>query len=124
MVAVAGHEAAETAVALGRTRWSSKAWGCAPIATVGPTLVQPRPRRGCRPTTLPRQREAELVARLDAGPTPADGVFALWADDVARILEAEFGVAYTLGGAYDLLHRLEYSCLIPRPWHEKADPAE
>ena len=42
--------------------------------------------------------------------------------DVVRILESEFGVRYTLGGAYDLLERLGYSCLSPRPLHEKAGP--
>ncbi|UCE48281.1 MAG: winged helix-turn-helix domain-containing protein, partial [Phycisphaerales bacterium] len=37
--------------------------------------------------------------------------------------EKEFGVLYTLDGVYKLLHRLGYSCLKPRPRHEKADPA-
>jgi hypothetical protein len=32
-------------------------------------------------------------------------------------------VKYSLGGAYDLLERLDYSCLSQRPLHEKADPA-
>ena len=39
-----------------------------------------------------------------------------------RILNEEFGVEYTLNGAYDLLHRLNLSCLTPRPRHEKNDP--
>ena len=39
------------------------------------------------------------------------------------ILEREFGVKYSLDGAYDLLERLGYSCLAPRPRHEKNDPA-
>ena len=43
--------------------------------------------------------------------------------DVVRILQKEFGVKYSLGGAYDLLARLGYSCLTPRPVHEKSDPA-
>ncbi len=38
-----------------------------------------------------------------------------------RILEREFGVKYTLSGACPLLHRLDYSCLAPRPRHEKQD---
>ena len=41
---------------------------------------------------------------------------------IARDYEQEFGVTYTLGGAYDLLERLGYSCLAPRPLHEKANP--
>ena len=40
-----------------------------------------------------------------------------------RILQAEFGVTYSLQGAYDLLHRLGYSYLRPRPRHRKNDPA-
>ena len=42
--------------------------------------------------------------------------------DVRRILEREFGVMYTLQGVYDLLHRLGYSSLMPRPRHKDADP--
>jgi transposase len=87
----------------------------------GVDAIQPRPRPGRAPK-LPRDREADLRARLDAGPRPDDGVCALRGRDVVRILEREFGVAYTLGGAYDLLARLGYSCLRPRPIHEKSDP--
>ena len=122
-MAVAGDQAADIATALGRARRSVQAWAYA-YRDGGVDAVQPKPRGGCRPARLPRDREPELVARLDAGPTPADGVCALRGKDVVRILAAEFGVAYTLGGAYDLLHRLGYSCLAPRPRHEKADPAE
>ena len=49
--------------------------------------------------------------RLNAGARPEDGVCTLRGKDVVRILETEFGVKYTLGGAYDLLWRLGYSCL-------------
>ncbi|MFO0828432.1 MAG: winged helix-turn-helix domain-containing protein [Phycisphaerales bacterium] len=42
----------------------------------------------------------------------------------AAILEREFGVRYSLMGAYDLLHRLGYSALRPRPRHEKRDLAK
>jgi transposase len=78
-----------------------------------------------RPTKLPREREAELMKRLDAGPLPGDGgVCTLRGRDVVAILEAEFGVKYSLDGAYDLLERLGYSCLSPRPQHEKSDPQQ
>jgi transposase len=88
----------------------------------GIDALLPRPRPG-RPTKLPREREAELRARLDAGPRPEDGVCTLRGRDVVAILEREFGVSYSLDGAYDLLGRLGYSCLTPRPRHERADPA-
>lgn len=64
-----------------------------------------------------------LKARLDAGPTEADGVCTLRGKDVVRILEAEFGVKHTIGSIYSVLHRIGYSCLSPRPRHEKSDPA-
>jgi len=71
---------------------------------------------------LPRDREDQLRARLNAGAQPNDGVCTLRGKDVVRILEKEFGLKYRLGGAYDLLGRLGYSCLTPRPLHEKSDP--
>ncbi len=74
------------------------------------------------PPRLPPQREAELKTRIDAGPRPEDGVCTLRGLDIQRILEEEFGVCYSLNGVYQLLHRLNYSCLKPRPRHEKNDP--
>ena len=59
-----------------------------------------------------------------AGPTDADGgQCTLRGRDAQRILEREFGQAYSLGGAYDLLHRVGFSCLRPRPRHRRNDPA-
>jgi transposase len=120
LMAIDGHEAAEIADALGRSRRGVQGWVYA-YRDGGVDALRPRPRPG-RPTKLPRDREGELRARLDAGPRPADGVCTLRGRDVVRILAAEFGVAYTLDGAYDLLERLGYSCLRPRPSHEKSDP--
>ena len=37
-----------------------------------------------------------------------------------RWIEKQFGTIYSLTGAYDLLHRLGYSWLMPRPRHAKA----
>jgi len=121
LMALEGREAVDIARALGRSRRSVQDWAYA-YRDGGVDAVQPKPRRGRTPK-LPRGREAELMARLDAGPRPADGVCTLRGRDVVRILEQEFGVTYSLGGAYDLLERLGYSCLTPRPQHEKADPA-
>ena len=72
---------------------------------------------------LPEPSIGPFRERIDAGPTPADGVCTLRAKDVREILRAEFGVAYSLAGVYLLLHRLGYSCLDPRPRHRKSDPA-
>ena len=75
-----------------------------------------------RPPKLTPDQEAALRARLDAGPRDADGVCTLRGRDVCRIIEAEFGVVHTLGGIYDVLRRLGYSSLAPRPRHRKRDP--
>jgi transposase len=121
LMALDGEGAAAIAATLARSRRHVQDWVYA-YRDGGIDGLQPKPRPG-RPTKLPREREAELRARLDAGPTASDGVCTLRGKDVVRILEAEFGVGYTLDGAYDLLHRLGYSCLTPRPAHEKNDPA-
>jgi transposase len=39
-----------------------------------------------------------------------------------RILQEEFGVTLRRQAVYDLLHRLGYSSLMPRPQHEQANP--
>lgn len=122
LMALGGQDAPAIAEALGRARRSVQDWAYA-YRDGGVDALLPRPRPG-RPTKLPREREAELRARLDAGPRPEDGgVCTLRGRDVVRILEREFGVTYSLDGAYDLLERLGYSCLTPRPLHERADPA-
>ena len=123
LMALDGEEAVAIARALGRARRSVQDWAYA-YRDGGVDAIQPEPRPGRTPK-LPREREPELVARLDAGPQPSDGgVCTLRGRDVVRILEREFGVRYTLGGAYDLLERLGYSCLTPRPLHEKSDPQQ
>jgi transposase len=122
LLAIEGEEAPVIARALGRSRRSVQDWVYAyrdgGIEQLG---IKPRPGR---PTKLPREREADFKARLEAPPRTSDGVCTLRGKDVVRILESEYGVDYTLDGAYDLLHRLGYSCLTPRPVHEKNDPAE
>jgi transposase len=121
LMAMEGREATEIAAALGRARRSVQDWAYA-YRDGGVNAVQPARRKGREPR-LPRERETELMARLDAGPRPEDGVCTLRGRDVVRILEREFLVTYTLAGAYELLDRLGYSCLAPRPRHEKGDPA-
>lgn len=121
ILALDGQDAPAIARSLGRARRSVQDWAYA-YRDGGIDRLLPRPRPG-RPTKLPREREAELRARLDAGPRESDGVCTLRGRDVVAILEREFGVTYSLDGAYDLLGRLGYSCLTPRPLHEKADPA-
>lgn len=121
LLALEGGEAAEIAQALGRARRSVQDWVYA-YREGGIDDLLPGKSPG-RPTKLPRGQEAALKARLDAGPRPEDGVCTPRGKDVVAILRREFGVSYSLDGAYDLLERLGYSCLTPRPLHEKNDPA-
>ncbi|MGH9669105.1 MAG: winged helix-turn-helix domain-containing protein [Terriglobales bacterium] len=116
-----GVEAAEIQRMLARSRGFVQRWAYA-YRDGGIEGLKQQPRPGRTPK-LPRAREAELKARLDAGPRVEDGVCTLRGKDVRRILDQEFGVKYTLDGIYPLLHRLGYSCLAPRPRHEKQDVA-
>jgi len=83
--------------------------------------LKDKPRPG-KPTKLPRKKEPKFRKRIEAGPTRTDGVSVLNGPMIRDILEREFGVLYSRQGLYDLLHRLGYSCLCPRPRHENADP--
>src|SRR5205085_6430073 len=103
VLALQGKEALEIAEGLDRSRRSVQDWVYA-YRDGGIDAIQPTPRPGRTPK-LPREREAELKARLDAGPRPEDGVCTLRGKDVVRILEREFGVRYSLDGVYDLLER-------------------
>jgi transposase len=85
------------------------------------TVAKKQPGRA--PKLTAAQAE-QLRAILDGGPRPADKVCTLRGRDVRRIVEAEFGVVYTAGGIYDVLRRLDYSSLKPRPRHRKNDPAK
>ena len=83
--------------------------------------LKDNPRSG-KPTKLPRKKELEFRKRIEMGTTKADGVSVLNGPVIRRILEREFGVLYSKQGLYDLLHRMGYSCLCPRPQHENANP--
>jgi transposase len=74
-----------------------------------------------RPPFTPEQ-EAQVRQRIEAGPTAADEVCSLRGLDIQRILGQEFGVWRSLAGIYQILHRLGYSYLRPRPRHRRADP--
>lgn len=88
----------------------------------GPDALADRAGRGRKGPLTPDQ-ERRLKDRLRAGPTDADGVCTLRGEDIRRILRAAFGVLRSLQATYDLLHRLGFEPLRPRPRHPKADPA-
>jgi len=76
-----------------------------------------------RPPKLSAEKIESFKQRLDAGVTEADGVCTLRGRDIRRILELEFGAVYQLSGVYEVLSRLGYSPLRPRPSHRKKDLA-
>jgi transposase len=122
LLALEGHDAPVIARTLGRSRAFVQRW----VYTYrehGLEAIAPKRQTG-RPPNLPPEKEALFKERFLAEPTKADGVCTLRAKDAQRILREEFGVAYTLGGVYDLLHRLGFSSLAPRPRHRKNDPAQ
>ena len=121
LLALGGKEAKEIAAMLGRSRRFVQEWAYA-YRDGGIEAVRPGKSPG-RPTKLPREKERAFKERMLGGPRGSDGVCTLRGLDALTILEKEFGVRYTLDGAYDLLHRLNLSCLSPRPRHRKNDPA-
>jgi transposase len=119
-LAAAGQTAPQIAQALGSSRRAVQRW-VAGYNAEGPDALGDRPRPG-QPTLLTKESIERLRERIDAGPTPADGVCTLRAKEIREILRTEFGVSYSLPGVYQLLHRLGYSCLDPRPRHRRSDP--
>lgn len=83
--------------------------------------LEDQPGRGAKLPLNPEQ-QAALKRRLSAGPQEQDGGCTLRGEDVQRILWEEHGVCRSLSATYYLLHRLGYSCLVPRPKHRKTDP--
>ena len=111
----------QIAAAVGRSRQFVDEWARR-YRTGGFDAITPGKARGKSPKLTPEQ-DQRLKARLDAGPTQADGgVCTFRGADIVRIVEEEFGVTHTLGGIYDVLKRIGYSSLAPRPSHRKKDP--
>ena len=119
--AIEGDDAPTIARVLGRSRRQVQGWAYA-YRDGGLDAIHPPRRRGKAPR-VSGPIAARLRARLDSGPTERDRVCTLRGKDVQRILREEMGVKLSLNAAYATLHRLGYSCLAPRPRHEKQDPA-
>jgi transposase len=120
-LAAEGRAAEAIASALGCCARSVQKW-VARYNAGGVEALGRRPGQGRKPK-FPAAEHARLRARIEAGPTPEDGVCAFHGPDVRRIVRDEFGVALSEQAVYDLLHRLGLSSLMPRPVHRKADPA-
>jgi transposase len=78
--------------------------------------------RGRKPPLI-EEEEQRFRQRLASEPRAEDGVCTLRGRDVQRILKEEFNKVRSLSATYDILHRLGYNDLMPRPRHKHADPA-
>jgi transposase len=120
VLAKQGRTARDIADSLGCSLKVVKNW-VALYNTGGIEALHDRARSG-RPPLLDPTQYPDLKQRLNAPPRPEDGICALRGTDVRQILEREFGVLMSLQSVYDLLRRLGYSSLMPRPQHEDANP--
>jgi transposase len=120
VLAKQGRTAQDIADALGCSLKAVKNW-VAQYNAGGIEALHDRPRSG-RPPLLDPTQYPLLKQRLNDPPRPEDGVCTLRGADVRQILEREFGVLMSLQSVYDLLQRLGYSSLMPRPQHEDANP--
>lgn len=84
--------------------------------------LRPRQQPGAAPKLDARQ-QAQLVARLEAGPAPEEGLAAYNGPILRQRIRERSGQLYSLPGLYALLHRLGYNDLVPRPKHPDTDPA-
>ena len=121
ILAKEGHDAPAIARLLGRSRRAVQQW-VRWYNQEGVGALPDAPRPG-KKTKLTPEQEAGLCAWLDAGPPLEGPVGARRGPEVRAHIKAAFGVPYSLSGAYEVLHRLGYSALRPRPRHRKADPA-
>lgn len=121
LLALRGHEKLQIAALLGVCKRTAEDWAYA-YRDGGIAALKLRPRGGSKPK-LSGAAAQKLAARLDAGPTEKDKVCTLRGRDVQRILRQELQTDLSLAGVYRTLHRMGYSCLAPRPRHEKQDPA-
>jgi transposase len=120
VLAKQGRTAQDIAEALGCSLKAVKNW-VSQYNAGGIEALHDRPRSG-RPPRLDPAQYARLKQRLDSPPRPEDGTCTLYGRDIRGILEREFGVLMSLQAVYDLLRRLGYSSLMPRPQHEDSDP--
>jgi len=106
---------------LGRSRGFVQRWVYA-YREDGIQALHEKPRGGSVPK-IHGENRARLKARIDAGPTAADKVCTLRGKDIQRIAGEELGATVSLTSVYRTLHAMGYSCLAPRPRHEKQDLA-
>jgi transposase len=115
ILAQQGRSAPEIARALGCSRRAVQSW-VARYNRGGVQALHERPHTG-RPARLSGPDLRRFEQRIEDGPRPEDGTCTLRGPEIRRILEQEFGVILGRQATYDLLHRLGFSDLMPRPQH-------
>jgi transposase len=118
ILAMEGRTAPEIAAALGSSRRTVQDWVYRYNASGVKGLIDRRGGNHRRLTFAQEQRVCEYLDRTAAD--PHQGIRR--GEDLRRWIDRQFGVVYTLTGIYELLHRLGYSCLMPRPRHAQSDP--
>ena len=116
LLALEGHTAAAIMDKLGRSKNFVQRWAYF-YRDHGLERVRPRKQPGKSPK-LPREQHPAFLDRINQSEQILRG------RDVVELLRQEFGVVYSLNGAYNLLHRLGYEPLKPRPVNPKKDPEE
>lgn len=118
-LAVEGIETSDIQHSLCRSRGFVQRWAYA-YRDGGIEALKDEPRGGSVGKITGEKLET-LRARIDAGPTAKDKVCTLRGRDIQSIAREELGVEISLNGVYRTLERMGYSCLAPRPRHEKQD---
>jgi len=116
LLALEGKATAEIMDKLGRSKNFVQRWVYL-YRDHGLERIRPIKQTG-QPPKLPRDQEQAFLDRLDRDPRILRGV------DIQKILREQFGASYTLNGAYELLHRLGYKPLKPRPVNPKKKAEE
>lgn len=85
--------------------------------------LQDRPRAG-RPCRLDAEQDAAIYAAVLAGPDiEKDGLSSFTLDDLRKLIEERFEVAYHIGYMGSVMKRIGLSRQKARPSHPKKDPA-
>jgi transposase len=124
LLAKQGHDRTDIAQQLHCGKRTVQEWVHRYNVAGGVAGLHDRAGRGDKPT-LTREQQRQLMDRLDAGPTVADGPISSFHGPHVqqRILAKEMNVLMPLRTVQHTLFRLGYRYLKPRPRHHKADAA-
>ena len=118
VLAMQGETAPRIATALSSSRRTVQAWVYRYNAQGLDGLVD---HRGGNHRHLTREQEKEVCDHIERTAADPEGGIRR-GEDLRQWIQEQFGVLYTLTGVYELLRRLDCSCLMPRPRHAQTDP--